>query len=348
MTIRISSFADMTAGELTAQDKALHALGIMKTIYVPVHPFVNAVKAELGAAVESTIGMFQNPHQRTQDNMHARFFETYIEWSRTAVNLRAGDFPYQYPASGSNEAIRETIAYYGSTARAEGREPRLHIFSGEYEGYRAHAESHSVTVIEHVRKDYAESLARELKPGEPFYLSAPSGIDGNIWDGYEAFLSLLETDFPQTRLMLDLAYINTTAKTPKIRTDSPVIRGVFVSMSKSFPGCYYDRIGGLLSKDPVPGLYGNMWFKNLQGLVLGYNLMINSPLGNLPAQMKPIQDKVIAELKPVLGDDVVASDVTFIASQPVPKNPSEMQRLLTRNDRIRYCLTPSMTRYLHP
>jgi len=347
MTIKIETLNNIPAGHLTDEDKALHTLGIMKTIYVPVHPFVNEIKIALGKAAAETIAMFQNPHKRTQDKLHELFFETYIEWSRSAVNIVSGHYPNQYPTSGSNEAIRESIAYHASNMRAQNLKPKIHIFNGEYEGYRAHAESHSVEVISHDRGNYEESLSQNLNAHEPFYLSAPSGIDGNIWHGYDGFLTHLENEHPDSRLMLDLAYLNTTAKTPIIRTDSSIIDAIFVSMSKSFPGTYYDRIGGVFSKSDIPGLFGNKWFKNLHGLLLGINLMMNSKLGEIPTHMQGLQTQVINSLKPTIGDDVRASDVTFIATQPIPTSPTSIQKMLTRAGQIRYCLTPSLTRLLH-
>jgi len=201
---------------------------------------------------------------------------------------------------------------------------------------------HGVKVISHDRENFAESLSQKFGQNEYFYLSAPSGIDGNIWPEYETFLRCLELNYPDCHLMIDLAYLNTTFKLPEIRTDSPVIKGIFISMSKSFPGTYYDRIGGLLSKHEFPGLFGNKWFKNLTGLLLGVNLMKNSRLGEIPAEMYQAQIKSIESIKPDLGHDIVPSDVTFIATQPIPDRPTDLQKTLIRAGRVRYCLTPSI------
>jgi hypothetical protein len=65
--------------------------------------------------------------------MHGKFFETYIDWSKSAVDIQSRQYPYQYPTSGSSEAIRETIAQYGNDERAKGRIPQIHVFDGEYE-----------------------------------------------------------------------------------------------------------------------------------------------------------------------------------------------------------------------
>lgn len=339
---------DQTPGAPQELEEEMSELGVMKTIYVPVHPKVRAIKQALGARVDDTVGMFDNPHHRAPDQMHHEFFDMYREWSRAALDIQQADFTYVYPSSGSSEAIRETIAYHANQERAEGREPQIHIFQGEYEGYTAYADTHDVNVVVHDRDNYAETLAKHLRPGDRFYISTPSGIDGNIWDGYEDFLQFLEEHHPKAKLMLDFAYLNTTRETPSIRTQSPVVNSIFVSLSKAFPGTYYNRIGGLMSKEAFPGLYGNMWFKNLDSLLLGTNLMHNSPLGEIPTWMGRVQDAVIAELSQKLGsDDITPADVTFVATQPMPENPTPIQQHLQRpgTDHVRYCLTPGIAKY---
>lgn len=342
MKANIKTFNDVPAAPLSNDDVMLQQLGIMKTIYVPVHPFVNGIKAELATRSDEIMKMFSEPHKRTQDNMHEAFFTTYVEWANQAVKIDPKIFKFHYPTSGSNEAIRETIAHHGNLQQKKGHSPRIHIFKGEYEGYRAHADAHQVEVIEHDRENYQDCIDQHLRAGDPFYISAPSSIDGNIWDGYEAFLTFLENHHPTTKLMVDLAYLNTTKKTPNIRVDSEVIETIFISMSKSFPGTYYDRIGGMLSKQELPGLFGNMWFKNLPGLLLGRNLMENSTLGDIPKEMSIIQERVVKQLQKTFGVDLTPSDVTFVATQSIPDEPSKIQTLLKRNNIVRYCLTPAI------
>ena len=213
--------------------------------------------------MDKLLPMYSMPHLKAQDFMHREFFQRFIEWSRDAVDIVAEDYPYQYPTSGSSEAIRETIAQHGNQARARNESPRIHIFEGEYEGYIAYAKAHEVEVVVHNRQSYDYSMQDSFTHGDKFYMSTPSGIDGNIWDGYEKFLQYLEEHDLNSSLMIDLAYLNTTVETPEIRTQSSAIEAIFFSMSKSFPGTYYDRIGGVFSKSPIPGLYGNKWFKNL-------------------------------------------------------------------------------------
>lgn len=65
--------------------------------------------------------------------MHGEFFDRYIAWSKSAVGIQSHQYPYQYPTSGSSEAIRETIAHYANDERAKGRIPQIHVFDGEYE-----------------------------------------------------------------------------------------------------------------------------------------------------------------------------------------------------------------------
>lgn len=340
--ITVYPFDETRIGELSSQEEEMYKGGFMKTIYVPHHPYVKQVKLAIATQASNIVKMYESPHLKAQDFMHQKFFDTYFKWSYEAVKIDKSQFPYQYPTSGSSEAIRESIAHYGNKERAARRIPQIHVFEGEYEGYTAYAKAHNVEIVVHSRGNYKETLKKHLKPGQKFYISAPSGIDGNIWKGYEEFLQHIEKNYEQSEIMLDLAYLNTTAETPQIRTNSSVINAIFISMSKSFPGTYYDRIGGVISKSELPGLYGNMWFKSLYSLLLGVNLMENSPLGEIPKEMRTLQLEIVEKLKKTLGEELEASDITFIATKPIPENPTAIEKDLSRNGKVRYCLTPSM------
>ncbi len=342
--ITITPFWSIKA--FTPEEKYLHNLWVMKTIYVPPHPFVERVKLEVAKHVSQIVSMYHHPHTHRQDTMHREFFERYIDWSREAVDIWSDDYPNQYPSAGSSEAIRETIAQYANDERMQGRHPQIHIFDGEYEGYAAYARAHHVEMIVHDRENYKETLEKSFLPWQRFYMSAPSGIDGNIWNGYEEFLRYLEDNHPESKLMLDLAYLNTTEKTPKIRTDSTLIDAIFISMSKSFPGTYYDRIGWVISKSPIPWLWGNQWFKNLSWLFLGKTLMENSPFGTIPTEMRILQLQVIPELEKTLWDTIKPSDVTFIATKPAGSDIKPFEKPLKRAWNIRYCLTPALIRLI--
>ncbi len=327
--------------EMTREQKVLHDLWVMSTIYVPVHPYVTEVKLAIASRARDTMKMFDRPDKRSQDRMHEAFFTTYAEWSKKSVNIDTSNFLYQYPTSGSSEAIRESIAYYASEERKKRKLPQIHVFDGEYEWYRAYADTHGVEVITHTRTDYKDSLRLSLQAWQRFYMSAPSGIDGNIWDGYEDFLQYMENYHATSRLMIDLAYLNTTKNILKIRTDSDVIEAIFISMSKSFPGTYYDRIGGVFSKSEIPWLWGNKWFKNLSWLFLWKTLMENSPLGEIPLYMANLQAQAIGRLSWILWNSLTPSDVTFIATKPIPNCPTDIENTLIRSGILRYCLTPT-------
>lgn len=76
--------------------------------------------------------------------------------------------------------------------------------------------------------------------------------------------------------------------------------------------------------------------------------MENSPLGEIPAQMRILQLQVVDDLKKTLGNTLQASDVTFVATRPIPEDMESWERPLTRAGRLRYCLTPALDTIMNP
>ena len=80
------------------------------------------------------------------------------------------------------------------------------------------------------------------------------------------------------------------------------------SLSKPF-GVYYDRIGGVLCRDPMPSLFGNQWFKNLTSLQLGAALLERHDVFDLPRRYKSVQRDAAARIGRRLGLTLSPSDV---------------------------------------
>lgn len=91
--------------------------------------------------------------------------------------LDAADFPFSYPTSGASEPLFHLIADYGNRARLERFPPRLVIFRGEYEGYKAYAEACGIAVAEYERHAWRD-VADAVDPKDLLCLSQPSAIDG--------------------------------------------------------------------------------------------------------------------------------------------------------------------------
>jgi hypothetical protein len=222
-------------------------------------------------------------------------------------------------------------------------EPIIHTFEGEYEGYGAYAKDSTARVVTHNRRQYHESIKDQMRPGELFFLSQPSAIDGNLWDGYDEFLHWLNRECPTAGVMVDLSYVGAvTRREYHIDVSHENIRALFVSLSKSF-GKFFDRIGGLLSRSTYPTLYGNrLWFKNLPALRAGAELLRTFDPYNLPQKYLPLQQDAVSALSRLIDGNVQASDVVLLAHQPAAESLTEIQRMLRRGDTIRYCLTPAM------
>jgi len=322
----------------TDLERRMSERGVSKTVYSIFYPETRRVMAKVFGDPK-LLDAHEGAYTKRQDTMHEPFFRAFEAWSEPVLDFDGGEFPEQYPASGSSEAIREMIAKQGSTQRSEGVEPSIHIFKGEYEGYKAYAEAHKIRVVKHERDAFDRTLKQEFSPGDRFYISQPSGIDGNIWEGYDEFMRWSLSEIPDLKVMLDLAYLGTVPhQKSRINARYENIGAVFFSTSKSF-GTYYDRVGGMFSREPVSGLWGNRWFKSLPALRLGTEFMRRYKPGELPEKYLPLRQQVLKNLREKFGETVEGSDVFMIATQSKGAEDGELKRGLYREDLIRYCLT---------
>lgn len=301
---------------------------ISKTVYSLIYPETKKTLEDLW--LSKPHDLYKNPHKQKQLEMDKEFLSTWIDWTKDQVNIPP--LPYFYPTAGSSEAIRETIAF----EKSKNPNMKIHIFKGEYEGYKAYAQAYNIPVVEHERDSYKNSLEfnQALKSNDLFFLSQPSSIDGNYWSEFDSFASIL--DKSSLSLMLDLCYIGCTTNLPKIDlTRHSSIKVIFFSLSKVF-GVYYHRIGGVISSYEMPSLYGNQWFKNLFSLQLGINLMKNFKLGELPNKYKYLQEKIC------LKHNLNPCDVILLGQ----KDSQDVNHPLYRHKKIRGCLSPIMERIL--
>ncbi|GEM_PF-5614084 len=69
--MRITPFSTDPRPELDPFEAEMHRdYGIMKTIYVPVTPYVRDVKLAIARTMEDAVTMYDDPHSRIQDGMH--------------------------------------------------------------------------------------------------------------------------------------------------------------------------------------------------------------------------------------------------------------------------------------
>jgi len=337
-------------------DRRVKSAGASKTGYALVTSETEAAKnlvlgncaAGPDAARRHHLEQFRDAWTGKQFASHEVFIERWMAWAAPVVAIDAAGFPWRYPTAGGSEALFHVIAAYGNRARSEKFNPEVHVFSGEYEGYKAYAEACGIAVIEHRRADW-QSIGRALPATALFCLSQPSAIDGNVWPHANDFLALLAAGHNQPRVLLDVTYVGAIAEAPLARfaADSPAVQALAFSLSKPF-GVYYDRIGGVLCRQAMPSLFGNQWFKNLTSLQLGTALLDHHDVFDLPRRYKHVQREAAARVGHRLGLNLSPSDVSVLAQADAHATTDrELAAFLRRpagdpNASLRLCLTPTM------
>jgi hypothetical protein len=337
-------------------DRRVKDAGASKTVYALVTPETEAAKnfllgnAVVGpdAARRHYLEQFRDAWTGKQFASHEAFIERWMTWAAPVIAIGAAGFPWRYPTGGCSEALFHVIAAYGNRARGERFDPEVHVFAGEYEGYKAYAEACGIAVIEHPRAGW-QTVGRTLPANALFCLSQPSAIDGNVWPAANPFLDLLAAASKQPRVLLDVTYVGSIAEAPsaRITANSPSVLALAFSLSKPF-GVYYDRIGGVLCRKAIPSLFGNQWFKNLTSLQLGQVLLDRHDVFELPRRYRQVQREAAARVGQHLGLTLSPSDVSVLAQADASAaTDRELAGFLRRpagdpNASLRLCLTPTM------
>ena len=185
------------------------------------------------------------------DEIHVPIIERIVD-AYSGVVPALGGFGYSYPTSGSSEGIFHALA----KLKVDGVDC-INVLKGEYEGYVAQAGNLNMRVNE---VDLDVTDVSEVNPGY-WFVSNPSARDGNIIPN-EFVDKLCELD---NKVFLDIAYVGTT-KPYEFDVSHENVCGVFMSFSKPY-GVFRKRIGGFaFSRDEMPTLYGNNWFKDTERL----------------------------------------------------------------------------------
>jgi hypothetical protein len=327
---------------------ALLAAGASKPVFDCRWPEASRVAERLWAAMPGLgARLYDEPWLGGQDAMHETFLDAWLAWRRGVVVLDEEELPHRYATAGSSEAIRECLAQFAVGGWQGGRRPVLHLFHGEYEGYSAVAEGYGIRIERHDRASWRDSFDRIAAhgAGDLVMISQPSAIDGNIWADFSAFLRHLESRCPQLQVAVDLTYVGTVARDYEIDVSSPLIGTVIFSLSKVF-GVYYHRVGGVLSRRPMPGIIGTRWFKNTFSLELGRLLLTELPPKVIPRTYASHQAQAARAIGEALGVSLVASDAVLIAHHPWTPDAPPAVAPLRRAGVVRYCLTPTIDRLL--
>lgn len=346
-----------------ALNATLAKCGASKTVYALVTPETETAKTALmgsghGAGMDADraeyLSMFRGAWTNKQDALHEEYFDTWVEWSDPVVDFDRSLFPFYYPTAGASEALRHLIFDFSQRTKRTMLPPLIHVFRGEYEGYKAMAEAAAVEIMEWDRADWRLLVERlnygNMGSSHMVFLSQPSAIDGNIWGDCNEFLKSITMQC----VVMDVTYVGAVPYVAKrFELWHPCIRNVVFSLSKPF-GCYYDRIGGVWCRQEDAGLFGNKWFKNLTSLALGTALMKANSVFALPRRYQKVQERAAEDIGSDLGIVLETSDVYILATAKVDEaiNPltalhdPAMIAYLRRpaaDGPVRVCLTPLMS-----
>lgn len=295
------------------------------------------------------LDMYREPWTQKQDAAHEEYFDHWFNWSSSRVNIERDAFPHHYPTAGASEGIFKLMSEYAARCRADGYEPVIHLFDGDYEGYPAFANSLNAKVVRHRREDW-RLVSGRMGDYDQFWISLPSAIDGEVWEHWPEFLLLMQQQAPTTEVIPDLTYVGAVAAEYVIDVMADNIPAVVFSHSKPMGG-YYHRVGGVVAREERPSLFGNRWFKNLLSLRWGCEMMRNYKVNELPSKYRLAQEMAAQRVGERLGINLKPAGVMLLATaDPKEAGDDPVLKSLIRGTggeaRIRLCVTPEMDRII--
>lgn len=262
------------------------------------------------------------------DDFHQPVIDKLIAYHKSDVP-DLDKFQFRYPTSGSEEGIRE----YMTQLQSKGVK-RVYMLKGDYEGYREVAKTRGLETIE---VDYGTDYT-QVEPGH-WFLSNPSARDGNILSDEEVN-KICEAGH---KIFYDLAYLGAT-DFHRFDLSHPNIIAAVVSFSKPY-GLFYYRIGFTFTKEEIPSLYANKWFKNIYGLLIAEKILEKVNQKEYAFKYKKVQASIIEKVNQEFNLGLRSSDAFLLAYLPeadAQKLSPEQLKLIERfkrNDNYRFCLT---------
>jgi hypothetical protein len=101
----------------------------------------------------------------------------------------------------------------------------------------------------------------------------------------------------------------------------------------------------VFSREELPGLYGNRWFKTSFGLALGMTLCKRFGVRGIPQRYLALQQQETARIAAECKITLTPSDVVLLAHGAAgqPGMPDDIASL-RRGKTVRLCLTPALER----
>ncbi|MEK7376780.1 MAG: hypothetical protein AABZ57_06435 [Candidatus Margulisiibacteriota bacterium] len=300
-----------------------------KTVYSYTFSEIREVRSRIYGSRAVDLGLMRAIYpEGGLDRFHEPIIDQLIEYNRSSLPALSG-FTYRYPTAGSEEGIREVMTRLSTEGVGQ-----IHVLQGEYEGYKAVAETRGIKTTE-LPQDFDP---KDIASGSYWFISNPSARDGRIIPD-EYINAICEAGH---YIFYDLAYLNSTAPHTYDLSHPNIIASV-ISFSKPY-GLFYDRIGFAFSRTPAPALYGNKWFKNIPSLLLAQELMKTIEPGFLYKKYRPVQEQIVGEINMLYDLGMQVSDPLLLAfiknAQSLNGKQKNMIAPFKRGDGYRFCLTP--------
>ncbi len=334
-------------------------LKAMKAVYCYFFPEVRPLLREVPHAIPGSMYLVTTPAEEVYKSLEQLFSppleipatpEGYVNMDEIHVPItkrivsaylplvpNLGDFKYNYPTSGSSEGIREVL----KKIQTDGTKA-INVLDGEYEGYSEYAKAYGIGVNS-IEPD--ETDLRKLQSGV-WFISNPSARDGNIIPN-DLIRNLCDAGH---RVVLDLAYVGAT-RPYEFDVSHENIPAVVMSFSKPY-GVFRFRAGGFaFSRDEIPALYGNKWFKDTERLFDALKIAENlGPRkdGSTPLfeKYRNVQEEIVKELNKEFGlgmrlsDSFLLGHLTREDAEKLSHEQLELVKPFRRGSGYRFCLTP--------
>ncbi len=207
-----------------------------------------------------------------------------------------GDFKWVVPGAGSSPLIFHLLAYL----KGKGHNA-IHVLDGEYEGYGAYASHLGMEVHKH--KYFSDFVCGDAL----WFISNPSTRDGNIIDD----VNIKNLCDRGAKIVLDLSYAGSTQ--PHVYdVEHENIIAVLLSQSKPY-GVFRFRMGGFLyTREEIPSLYANKWFKDPLRMLQSLKLVEDLGFYKLYRKYHSIQAEAIAKVNTKYGLSIAMSDALLL------------------------------------
>lgn len=217
-------------------------------------------------------------------------------------------FAHRYPVHGSSPAIFALLAEW----KATGVLTSIAVLAGDYEGYRALAESLQIPITSYPSFENAKP-----RRGEIWFTSNPSARDGN-WIPAEEWSAFVASG---CAVVVDAAYVGLTADDVSIDVSAQNILAVLTSPSKIFGVFRYRLTGTTFVRAPITAMYANKWFKDIPALLQTLALYEQFADNWLPKSYRHWQHDICFHLEGVVEAPIHASDTILLASAQGPVAP---------------------------